>query len=221
MGIVADAVKALLAEAGRTSNSDKELAEFWVKQTIDDINKRIHLGVLRAEDDITVTAGDSSYDLADDFGSMIMIGKYDSTGDRINPEWKYLGDFRFTENYSTVSSASVAAGEPAGYLYLPLTALAKMQIRIVPTPDSAMTARCYYYAKLTDENVDRLKWAQPLIDGAKRHLQSWFPTGFAKAESDYFNDIRILEPPRRDNPMSPLRQHPEVITAGKWMRRVP
>lgn len=221
MGLIADAVTSLMQEAGRTANADRIVAEQKIKSAIQDINAQIALGVLQVKDTFAVTSGTHTYSLPVDFGSMLVIGKYDSTGDHISERWAYTGEYRFAEDYETLSSSSLS-GTVRGWKFETLGTDRRERIRLIPTPNSSYTAQFVYFALLSESTIDKLGWVEPLIDGAKRKLAEWFPKGFEKAERDYEKDIKILKMRRRSGRvMAPIRQHPEAIRANTWMRAIP
>ena len=221
MGLIDDAVAALMKESGRTTNSDREVAKQKVESVIKDINARISLGVLEVVDTFAVVLGTHTYSLPVDFGSMLVIGKQDAASSTISEPWTYTGTFRFTEDYGR-GAATDLSGPVSQWKFATLGTDRRERIRLIRTPDSSFTAQLEYYARLSKTTIDRLEWEEPLIDGAKRKLATWFPQSFAKAESDYEKDIKILKMRRRSGRvMAPIRQHPEVVSANMQMRALP
>ncbi len=217
MSVFDDAVNALLLEANRDSNAALQLAKSKVEQTIEDINRNVADGVLRAEKSISIVSGTETYDMPSGWGSMIVFGKYDATLNRITEEWNNISDFQHTKRYEFDTSSS---GGPVAYMFVGLGTNGLERVRVIPKPTASFTARAIYYEHLSLENVERLKWTQPLINGAKRMLPSWFPQGFLKAESDYRDDLGKLKKRRATNPMTAIRQHPGVRNANMTMRIV-
>lgn len=220
MTMLDDAVDALTSEAGRTDPVARIVARAKVLQTIGDINHQIALGCLRSAKTISVASGTSIYLLPADFGSMSAIGKYDSGTDRITELWRNVGDYRFIKAYEYGDASSVS-GTPRLWMMLPQSSNQLERIRIIPTPDTSFTAQMIYFARLDQNNIERMGWLQPLVNGAKRMLPGWFPeSGYIKAESDYREDIKKLSPVYNISPMSALQQDPTVRDANIQMRMV-
>jgi hypothetical protein len=225
MGLIADAVNIIMSEAGKTSAAERDIAERRVRSALKAINAQINMGVLRVSHSFAVTSGTSRYVLPDDYGTMTVIGKYDSAGDRISQEWQNLGDYQATKRYESLMVEGNTGTVTHWMLDTPTTG-GNERIRLFPTPDSSFTGRAIYFAKLTEQNVDRMDWLDPLIDGAKRKLSAWFPVdstgggGYIKAEIDFANDIKILKAGKTGRVMSPIRPHPEVVRANYRMRTI-
>jgi hypothetical protein len=215
--LIDEAVKILMTDAGKTSSADRDLARARVKGVINDINKRVPQGVLRAEQTFSVTSGTHTYALEDNFGEMSVIGKYDSTGERISEEWTNIGDFRMMKRYEYLT-ASQASGTVRHWLFVSPDANLKTRIRLVPEPDSSFTGMYIYYARLDEQTVDRLGWVDPLVDGAMRKLPKWFPTMHLKAERHYLEDLKMLKKRPAGAIMADVRPHPEVQRANYWQR---
>lgn len=212
-----DAVNAVLLEANRDSNDDRKLVVGKIVQTIEDINRSIADGVLRAEKSIDIVSGTETYDLPPGWGSVIVLGKYNATLNRITEEWRRITDSQHVKRYEFNTSST---GGPVAYMFVGPGSNGLERIRVIPKPTASFTARVIYYAHLTRETVERLKWTQPLVNGAKRQLPSWFPSGFLKAESDYRDDLGKLKKRRATNPMTSILQHPAVHRANAMLRRV-
>ena len=190
MGLITDAVNVLMKQAGKTGSADRELLEAMVSATIEDINRKINQGVLRLDDTISVTSGTATYELPIDFAAMIMIGPKTDTGDRVGRIWDRISEAQFAEGYE--HGTVLQSGTVQAYIFIEQSASKRAQIQLIPSPTSSFTAKIIYYANLTDKNVDKMGWVQPILNGVKRQMPKWF-NDHQKAERDYRveNDLEI------------------------------
>ncbi len=209
-----EAVSVLLADAEKSGNTDRELVKKMVRMTIDDINRQVEIGSLRVSDTLSVTADDDTYELPSDFGSMIVIGEKHATDDRVLSRWTYLGDIRYTKRHENATSSQT--GKVNSWFLIEPAANHREQIMLSPTPSSSFTAKLVYYAHLTQSNLDRLKWVQPLVNGTKRLMPKWFPSAGTHFRN-YMDDIGKLRPPRTADPMRPMPQRSDVRAYNRLM----
>lgn len=215
-GLIDDVVKDLMAEAQKTTSADRDLVKSKVLDTIGDINKQVQIGAILDSADLSIVVGTAVYALPADFGSMVAIGEKDTSGDRIKREWERLTNAEYTQRYA--GAESVEAGDVRGWFFTTPSATGLTQIRIVPSAESAHTAKMIYYATLNETNINKLGWKQPLYNGAKRLLALWFGQAALKAEQDYANDLKKLSDRRSQNPMRPLRQRDDVQAYNRLIR---
>ncbi|MBU0959767.1 MAG: hypothetical protein KKB31_07510 [Nanoarchaeota archaeon] len=198
MSVIDDAVQIVTNEAGMTSAKDKALAKAYFYETLEDMNRQFHSGILRTEASISIASSAAhTLTLPDDVEKIIDFGEYNSTEDRLKPVWTAKTQSWFQKVHSGFATlTSSASGSERIYFFVTDNAQGAKRVRIFPAASSAITARLIYWARLTEDNVHRMHNTGIIHDGMRWRLVKWFggkdvPASWQEAKERY--QVGILD----------------------------
>ena len=197
--VITDLVKSICTQAQRPDAGDQAIARDIVREVIDDINLRMNNYVLKSHEDFTYSAGLTNHtkEMPADYAKMIEFGRYDSTDDMIDIKWLGRNLQWFHATYGGSDLEMMTYDSLSVRYYFPIEDSAKRlrQIRVYPAFNESCPARAYYYAMLSEKNLNRLPSLGGIKDGVRSRLPEWFgakemgSTGSRDSERRYENWI--------------------------------
>lgn len=215
-GLISLATDRLMAISGQPTNAvNIGIAKAEVLGVIDDLNERFHWGVLESKTTVTFAGGTTGHtvSLPDDFASMRDkgIGEYDSENDRIKTPWTKTTQKRFHLNYRGVLSlATSGESQNREWFYVENDKARHAQIRVYPSPASAMIAMVLYYALLMESNIDRFGNSTILVDGAMSRLVKWFPDAIWQAAKGRYEEAVLDRKQKRKSVETGVKPLPNI-----------
>lgn len=191
-GYIEKARDHVLRMAGKdTTSTNLAIARDVVESAIDLLNQRFHYGFLEEEKIVSFAGGSTNHtvDMPIDFATMRQdgFGEYDSTNERIKVPWQKKTQDWFNRNYNSFSSLLVSgAGQTRIWFFRDSDSGGRVQVRVHPAPDSALTALAQYYAKLTTANIERLPTHMVLVYGAVTQMPYWFDSAITEKNEKLF-----------------------------------
>lgn len=213
-GLISKATGRVLSIAGvPKTNINKNIAEAEVRGTIADLNSRFNWAVLEEQDTSKSFAGGSSnhtITMPVDFAKMRRdgFGEYDSTNERMKRVWTKKTEDWFHRSYSGAMTLTISGSNQSRiWFFVPDNDAGLKQVRAYPAPSTSMPVMIRYYAMLTQSNVDRLRDATVLVDGAMWRLPKWFSNEeWGTARTRYLEFVTSMKAQRRsvDTGVSPM-----------------
>ena len=194
---VDDIVTRVSLLANKTGAANEKTIRDTVVDVIDTINAEMQNFTIASRDK-TISVTTANYKVITmpvRCRRIIELGRYDSTGDRINPVFEEITERQFHAMFS--GSTTIATHAPLdGNLYCLIddapTTRAR-QIRLVYPPSSSFTMEVRFFEQLTDQNVDRLESQGLLFSGTVARLGTWFPNDQALHFKLYEDGIELLK----------------------------
>lgn len=173
--------------AGKTTSAAHKTAEGAVDGVIDYINMMLSSEVLLGRATFAVAANTHIIDLPKRAKTIVEMGQYDTTTERILVTWTPMSEKRFHSLYEYADGIN-STDEDAGREYAIVDyGQDNLRIRLIPPVLTSVTGLCRYYEPLDKDGVHRVSWSM-VRDGAIADLPGWFPNS-APSHSRKFQEM--------------------------------
>ena len=195
MAFVEDIANEIMGEAGKSGSTNKATAKRAVMAAIATINSRMDFEVFKdRKKDLSLTANATSLTIPGRIKTVIEIGGYDSSTDRIKVPWDESDEVSFHRETEGASSLSATeAGSKRFWFFLDMEADKDRQIRVFPPATGTTTVMVRFFEAIDDGNANRLPNVDLLRLGAKTQLAGWFPSSAGLDYRMFYDGIEQLK----------------------------
>ena len=196
MSYIDDLTKQLLNESGKSGPGPTAAAKGVLMGAMATVNEETdNLAVSARDSSVAVAIGDFKVTLPKKVDAVDMLGKWDSTTERIIQRFQQISEREFVAVYAgqTFTNRDV---DTRLWFPMHIDSDDKNVIRIHPAPATAFTLGIVFFEALDSGNVKKLGNTEVRLSGARASLGKWFPQTAALNYRQFLDHIERVKDER-------------------------